>query len=176
MSTSQSPSLWRESVQDGHFEVVERKPGLPSADATWIEQPRPEVPQQLFTDVSDGKSGLMVANRGLPEVEVLPGSVGNAEIALTLLRCVGWLSRDDFAARKGHAGPFLETPGAQMLGTWSFDYSVIPHKGSWQNACEQAYAFEVPMRVIGTGLHDGKLHPVESFVSVEPPSFRIQRH
>jgi mannosylglycerate hydrolase len=159
--------------QDGHFELVERKLDLPVPDDTWIEQPRPEVPQRAFTDITDGQFGLMVANRGLPEVEVLRGPAGGTEIAVTLLRCIGWLSRDDFTTRKGHAGPFMETPGAQMLGTWSFDYSVIPHEGDWKIACDQAYAFETPLKVIGTGLHDGKLPPVLSFVSVNPSSFKI---
>ena len=56
-------------------------------------------------------------------MEVLKNST--AEIAVTLLRSVGWLSRDDFATRKNHAGPFLETPKAQTIGEWEFDYSII---------------------------------------------------
>ena len=158
---------------DGHFEVVERKVGIPVFDETWVEQPRPEVPQRAFTDISDGKSGLMVANRGLPEVEVLRNSHGNAEIALTLLRCIGWLSRDDFSTRKGHAGPFLETPGAQMPGTWTYEYSIIPHVGSWQTSFEQAYAFESPMRAVSTGIHKGSLPPCDSFIKVEPATFVV---
>jgi alpha-mannosidase len=115
---------------DGHFEVVRRPIGVPVSDESWVEQPRPEVPQRAFTDVSDGKFGLMIANRGLPEVEVigvrsLPTS--HTEIALTLLRCINWISRDDFEERKGHAGPMSPTPGAQMIGQWTFDYSIIPH-------------------------------------------------
>ncbi len=143
--------------QDGHFEVVKRPIKLPPFDDTWVEQPRPEVPQRAFTDIHDGKSGLMVANRGLPEVEVLKNRQGNAEIALTLLRCVGWLSRDDFSTRKGHAGPFMETPGAQMPGQWVFDYSIIPHPGDWNSAFWQAYAFNAPLRSVSTSLHAGNL-------------------
>ncbi len=165
---------------DGHFEIVNRKIGLPSFDSTWMEEPRPEKPQRAFTDVSDGKHGLMIANRGLPEVEVanpakvanLRGVCGN-EIALTLLRCVGWLSRDDFPARNGHAGPFLETPAAQMQGTWTFDYAIIPHAGNWEKASANAYQFEVPMRGVSTGLHDGLLPASGSFVEVTPSTFVV---
>ncbi|MCS7011825.1 MAG: hypothetical protein NZL98_10690, partial [Anaerolineales bacterium] len=96
---------------DGHFEIVERRIGIPDYDETWVEQPRPEVPQRAFTSISDGQNRLTIANRGLPEVEVRQNASGNAEIVLTLLRCVGWLSRDDFSTRRGHAGPFIETPG-----------------------------------------------------------------
>ncbi len=158
---------------DGHFEIVDRKIGTPPFDNTWVEQPRPEVPQRAFTSVTDGKFGLTIANRGLTEVEVLKNSSGNAEIALTLLRCVGWLSRDDFSTRKGHAGPFLETPGAQMPGVWDFDYSIIPHPAGWQNAFAQAYSFETPMRLARTGLHPGSLPTSGSFVKVEPSTFIV---
>ena len=160
-------------AHDGHFEVVERLVGLPAFDETWVEQPRPEVPQRAFTSVSDGRSCLTVANRGLTEVEVLKNPAGNVEIALTLLRCVGWLSRDDFSTRKGHAGPFLETPGAQVPGIWTFDYSIIPHAGNWQKAYLQAYAFETPLRLVSTGLHAGTLPASGSFVKVEPAAFVV---
>ncbi len=159
--------------QDGHFEVVDRPVGLPAFDDTWGEQPRPEVPQRAFTDVTDGISGLMVANRGLPEVQVLKNSQGNAEIALTLVRSVGWLSRDDFSTRNGHAGPFMETPGAQMLGKWSYEYSIIPHSGNWQSAFRHASAFETPLRAIATGSHPGSLPPSLSFVETTPDTFVV---
>jgi mannosylglycerate hydrolase len=158
---------------DGQFEIVNRKIGLPPFDQTWREPPRPEVPQRAFTDVSDGQHGMMLANRGLPEVETLKRSDGTAEIALTLLRCVGWLSRDDFPARDGHAGPFLPTPAAQMPGSWTFDYSIIPHAGGWKNAFESAYQFVVPMRARRTDVHHGRLPSSSSLVEVSPNSFCI---
>jgi alpha-mannosidase len=178
---------------DGHFEIVHRPIGVPDFDETWIERPRPEKPQRVFTDVSDNKIGLMIANRGLPEVEVIKppfsrrkrGSESQAEIALTLLRCINWISRDDFEERRGHAGPMASAPGAQMIGLWTFDYSIIPHavgrnsippSSSRQDSIlpyEQAYAFEAPMRAVSIGLHDGQLPASGSFVSVEPHQFVI---
>ncbi|HEX7619718.1 MAG TPA: glycosyl hydrolase-related protein [Anaerolineales bacterium] len=168
-----APFATETGAHDGHFEVVQRKIGVPAYDESWVEQPRPEVPQRAFTSISNGKSGLTIANRGLTEVEVLKNAAGNAEIAVTLLRCVGWLSRDDFSTRKGHAGPFLETPGAQMPGIWTYEYSIIPHRGDWHNAFAQAYAFETPMRLIRTGLHPGSLPVSGSFVQVEPAAFVV---
>ncbi len=158
---------------DGHFEVVDRPVGIPDFDETWVEQPRPEVPQQAFTSITNGKTGLTIANRGLPEVEVLKNSSGNAEIAITLLRCVGWLSRDDFSTRKGHAGPFLETPGAQMPGIWNFDYSILSHTGDWQKAFPDAYSFIAPLKVINASLHKGILPILCSFVQADPAAFVI---
>jgi alpha-mannosidase len=157
---------------DGHFEVVERKIGLPEFDETWVEQPRPEVPQRAFTSITDGKERLTVANRGLPEVEVLKNDQENYEIAVTLLRCVGWLSRDDFANRKGHAGPFYATPGAQMSGEWEFDYSIIVGQDEIP-AYQQAWNFEAPLRAAGTGIHDGSLPSSGSFVNVMPEEFVV---
>ncbi len=156
---------------DGHFEIVRRKTGVPEFDRSiWIEDPRPEVPQRAFTDVSDGRVGLMLANRGLPEVEVLKVNHGS-EIALTLLRCVGWLSRDDFQTRRGHAGPEEATPGAQMIGAWSFDYSIIPHGP--ERPHELAYGFETPLRAVTTTVHAGSLPGKGSFVAVQGTGFIV---
>ena len=69
---------------------------------------------------------------GLHEYEVLPGAP--QELALTLLRAVGWLSRDDLTTRTGHAGPALETPGAQVLGEHRFRYRLFFHAGDWERA------------------------------------------
>ncbi|MCJ7676525.1 MAG: hypothetical protein MUO35_02230, partial [Anaerolineales bacterium] len=42
-------------------------------------------------------------------------------VAITLLHCFGWLSRDDLATRKGGAGPSVETPGGQERGPYRFE-------------------------------------------------------
>ncbi|HEX9029437.1 MAG TPA: glycoside hydrolase family 38 C-terminal domain-containing protein, partial [Anaerolineales bacterium] len=139
---------------DGHFEVVHRPFALPAYDSTWSELPRPEHPQRDFVSVQDGRLGLLVANRGLREAEALLSSPGQAEIALTLLRCIGWLSRDDFPARKGQAGPGLPTPDAQMIGKHTFEYALIPWKGVGASspqaiqAYQEAYAFNTPLRAV----------------------------
>jgi alpha-mannosidase len=198
-----TPFAVTEADYDGHFEIVRRPIGVPEFDESWVERPRPEVPQRAFTSVSDGQQRLTVANRGLPEVEVLrlPKSSRSTpetqcrglrlrksettEIALTLLRCINWISRDDFEARRGHAGPMASTPGAQMIGLWTFDYSIIPHavgrdsippSSSRQDRIlpyHQAYAFETPLRAVSTGLHDGPLPACGSFVESSPQEFVI---
>jgi len=164
---SPTPFQAESAFAEGHFEVVERPLGLPTETEGWIEQPVPTRPQRTFVDVNDGKVGLMVANRGLPEYEVMSTLQGST-IALTLLRCVGWLSRDDLTTRRGHAGPALETPGAQCQGRYIFAYSLIPHAGSWQAAYGEAHAFAAPLRAIPTGVHKGVLPPEQGFIHVEP--------
>jgi alpha-mannosidase len=139
-----------------------------------VEDPRPEVPQRAFTSISNGQVGLTIANRGLPEVQVLPGADGaTTEIALTLLRCVGWLSRDDMSVRQGHAGPAHATPGAQMPGTWSFDYAIIPHEGHWPVSRDAAYAFQASLRAVETAIHAGELPASGSFLSTAPGEFVV---
>jgi alpha-mannosidase len=164
----------QEADYDGHFEVVQRPIGVLKKSENWVEDPRPEVPQRAFTDVSNGKIGLMIANRGLPEVEVIKvDDDAHTEIALTLLRSVGWLSRDDMSVRQGHAGPAFETPGGQVPGKWTYDYAIIPHHGNWKEAYQQAYAFETSLRVIETGLHEGEIPVQGAFISHSPAEFII---
>jgi len=146
---------------DGHFEIVRRKIGVPFHDSTWVEEPRPETHQRAFTAVAD----MITANRGLPEVEV----TSCHEIAITLLRCVGWLSRDDLSTRNGHAGPYLETPKAQMPGEWDFYYSIILGQKNFL----QAWSFDSPLRAISTDVHSGMLSSSGSFVDIDNPSFLL---
>ncbi len=167
-----APFRAEDAEYDGHFEVVRRPVGLPAFDEEWVEQPRPEVPQRAFTYITDGQAALAVANRGLPEVEVLQRGDGRAEIALTLMRCVGWLSRGDLPERPGNAGPSELTPGAQMPGKWSFDYAVIPGRAEERlDLFAQAYAFETPMRAVSVAVRSGQLPPQGGFLHVNPQEF-----
>ncbi len=169
-----APFSVREGLHDGHYEVVRRPVGVPAFDAAWVEHPRPETCQRAFTALENGEVGLLVANRGLPEVEVCNRKDGNSEMALTLLRCVGWLSRDDLPERKGHAGPGLATPGAQMQGAWAFDYAVVPFRSKEILAAyRQAYSFEAPLRAVCTYLHEGSWGKSGSLLRAAPECFII---
>ncbi|MBA7709185.1 hypothetical protein ES703_118097 [subsurface metagenome] len=72
----------------------------------------------------DDATCFAVFNKGLPEYEAMKDNNGTIKIAITLLRCVGWLSRGDLATRTGIrsaiAGPPLHTPGAQCLEKYEF--------------------------------------------------------
>jgi alpha-mannosidase len=57
-------------------------------------------------------SGTAVFHEGVFEYEVIDGR----ELAITLLRCVGTISRERLATRPWPAGPGTLTPDAQMLG------------------------------------------------------------
>lgn len=118
---------------DSVFEAV-RRPNRPSA--AW-QNPSNCQHQQCFTSVDDGKAGLLVANRGLYEYEVLPDDA-NA-VAVTLLRAVGEI---------GDWGDF-PTPEAQCLGQQYADLLLVPHVGNAiaSGACELAYQFQGDMPV-----------------------------
>jgi alpha-mannosidase len=92
------------------------------------------------------------------------------EVALTLLRAVGWLSRSDMSVRRGHAGPGLPTPEAQCLGTYTMEYALVPHAGDWKGGFDEAHAFNVPLRVAATHVHPGTLPPDGAFAQVSPES------
>jgi len=155
------------AIADSHFDRIRRAPIGDYDPSEYQELPQPTAPQRAFVAVTDGEHGLMIAARGLPEYELIPGDEG-ATLALTLLRCVGWLSREDLANRIGHAGPALATPGAQCLGEHIFEYSIIPFGADLDAGAAQAFAFEAPLRALAVPLSAGTLPPSGSLVSVEP--------
>jgi mannosylglycerate hydrolase len=168
----QAPFHCDHSFHDGQFEVVKRSIGLPKYDETWVEPPRQEVPQGDFTLIHSGDLSVTIANRGLPEIEVTQSNDTSTEIALTLIRSIGWLSRDDLATRKGHAGPMgITTPEAQMIGKYLFDYSFIPGGKDLSESIHQAYTFNAPLRSATTTIHSGKLPPNLSFIKSDNQDF-----
>ena len=158
-----------QAAYDGAFEIVRRPTKLPSGTEGWIEQPAAEVPMRCFVAAAAKGKGMLVANRGLREASVSPDGV----MAVTLLRCFGWLSRDDLATRKGGAGPKVVTPGGQELGSHTFHLSLIPFAHDLDEAVVEAYAFQSPMRAIGTRLHRGILPPAASLLAWTPGSFHL---
>jgi mannosylglycerate hydrolase len=156
------------------FDVVERPLDLPTETSGWPEQPAPTHPQRTFSDLSDDRAGMTLINRGLPEVEARREPDGTT-LLLTLLRCVGWLSRDDMPVRPRHAGPGISLPGAQCPGVYTFQYALVPHGGNqeghgWLSTFPQAYAFNAPMRAVVADPHNGPLPAALSFAEMNPAS------
>jgi mannosylglycerate hydrolase len=114
---------------EGHYAVL-RRATRPGPGHGWMEQPART--HHTLGAVSAGD--LAVFGRGLPEYEAVPTDDGGIELALTLLRAVGWLSRDDLATRPGHAGPELATPGAQGIGRHAYEYAIALGAADWSNA------------------------------------------
>ena len=93
--------------------------------------------------------GVAVMMKGPFEYELLDDA-----IALTLLRCVGWLSRADLRNRPGDAGPSLKTPAAQMIGRHDFTVALYRHRGGWEEAQVPRWAevFAHPLVAAPSGL------------------------
>jgi alpha-mannosidase len=109
--------------------------------------------------VQDARGGLAVLARGLPEIAPVRDWEGRAGFALTLLRAVGWLSRDDLPTRRmRNAGPTLATPDAQCLGIQRFRYAVLPYAGDCLAAGVKAWSerWRTPPLVV-QGVDDGHL-------------------
>lgn len=116
-------------VSDGHF-YVNHRPVAPPPGAEWMQPPPGTYPQQEFSLVQDRERGLAVFNRGLPEVAPFREPGAGTGLALTLLRAVGWLSRDDLSTRHCRpVGPRLATPDAQCLGEHHHEYAVVAFSG-----------------------------------------------
>lgn len=124
-------------MADSAFEVVRRNN---RHNDTWTNPCGCER-QQCFVAMEDAKSGLLVANRGLYEYEILEDQ-GNA-VAVTLLRCV---------AEMGDWG-YFPTPKAQQIGTFCLEFEVVPFAaGETGDAFREGYAFQEDLTVEQAGL------------------------
>lgn len=115
---------------DGHFYVVPRDIKLPEVKG-WTQDPVPTHHQNNFVAIQDDNECFAVMNRGLPEYEAFINPDGKTQIAITLFRSVGWLSRGGFATRSNNAGPALSTPGAQCLGMNEFGLAITTGEDDW---------------------------------------------
>ncbi len=134
---------------ENQFHVAERPVHPPAWNGRSAEQPPTTFPQKTFAACEAGGLGVAVFNRGLPEGEIVE-IAGRQAYALTLLRCVGWLSRPDLRSRRGHAGPALPTPDAQMPGRHTVAYALTTYRGTWREAglVHLAHAFAYPPTLI----------------------------
>ncbi|MCY9693180.1 alpha-mannosidase [Paenibacillus alginolyticus] len=130
---------------DTMFEIPQRDI-LPAAK--W-ENPSNTQHQQAFVDINQAGAGLVVANLGLNEYEVLRD--GRNTIAVTLLRAVGEL---------GDWGLF-PTPEAQCQGEHTVRMAIIPHNGDGvqSGAYAKAYQFQIPWTSCQTDIHQGRMAP-----------------
>jgi alpha-mannosidase len=138
---------------DQAFLIMKREIDLPDSTG-WVEDPSPLMHQRAFIDLSQDGHGLAILNRGLPAVEAAR-LAGGVKISLTLLRCVGWLSRDDLWNRRVAAGPIVPTPQAQCQGNYHFEYAVLPHVGDVFEVYRPAYNYISPLLATRADTHEG---------------------
>jgi mannosylglycerate hydrolase len=117
------------SLAEGQFAFVER--GL-HPEGGYGEVALPTYP--AGTIVAAGGISLLLEH--VTEYELLDG-----ELALTVLRSTGLISRDDNRYREEPAGPSLPIPAAQMHGPQSFSFAYLPNV---DDVLENAEAFRLP--------------------------------
>jgi len=117
------PRSTASSFAEGQFGVVQRS-GAP--EGGWGEVPLATYPARGFVDAG----GLAVLLEHVSEYEVLD----ERELALTVLRATGLISRSANPYRDDPAGPEIAIPAAQLRGPWSFAFALYPHDGTWIEA------------------------------------------
>lgn len=104
------------------------------------EEGIPTFPARGFVDCSDGRVGLAILHDGVIEYEVVEDGT---ELALTLLRATGFLSRREPSLRPNPAGPQVPVEGPQMLGHTTIEYVLLPHHRGWHEAGVPSLAHQV---------------------------------
>jgi alpha-mannosidase len=127
--------------------------------------------QRNLVAIHDGKNGIAVLNKGLPEYEARR----DGTLALTLLRSVGWLSQDDLTTRDRLAGPKIAVPDAQCLGEHKFKYAILPLASPWASTdiCAQENHYSIPVKCLTVPRQKGPLPPTLRFLCVEPEALMV---
>ncbi len=132
---------------DSTFEVVER----PNRHGKSWTNPSTCEHQQNFVAMNDEKDGVLVANFGLYEYEVLPDQENT--MAVTLLRCTGEM---------GDWG-YFPTSASQLPGTHTAAYEILPYKKEeLAEAFVEARLFQTKLGVISLANRRGYLTDEES--------------
>ena len=108
---------------DAAFGPVERVPLDVSEADRARETPPMTAPLHRYVTLFDPTIGATVYSDGLAEYE----ADENGDVAVTLVRAVGDLSRNDLPERPGHAGWPVATPEAQMPGPFAAELALLRH-------------------------------------------------
>ena len=112
-------------VADAAFgPVLRTAPTVPREDRA-AESPPDTAPLHRWVALFAASRGATLFSDGLAEYE----ATRDGDIAVTLLRAVGELSRADLPERPGHAGWPAATPMAQCLGRFEAELAILPHGG-----------------------------------------------
>ncbi len=135
------PEKLEKVENDGYFGMVEHPADIKFYDDIYTEEDISRYAMESFALLKGDKSKLVVTTRGLHEYEshIVEDTT---KVNVTLLRSVGWLSRDDLKTRKGHAGPGIPTPEAQCLDEYTYRYAFsLLEKGDEMEAYKASREF-----------------------------------
>ena len=117
------PERAERSDAEGQFAVVTR--GL-AGEGGYHEEPLGTYPAHGWVDAG----GMAVLLDHVAEYEV---TGDGRELAITLLRSIGLISRNDNPYRQDPAGPEIRIPAAQMRGRHRMTFALLPHAGGWSD-------------------------------------------
>lgn len=132
----------------GQFAVTTR--GL-SVEAGHGEHPLPTFPASSFVAVN----GVAALFGHAAEYEVVDEG---RELAVTVLRAVGHISRNVHPYREEPAASEIPIPAAQCRGAREFELALLPHAGGWRagDVVRQAERYRLPFVVAhGSGASSG---------------------
>ena len=163
-------------TEAGDIFHVTRRPIEVVVPKNWAEYPQSTHPLHGFMNLEDGCGGVAVSAQGLTEYEGVQ-EPGETCLNLTLLRCVGWLSRTDLITREGNGGWTIETPEAQCIGTYEFRYNLTYHDGNWKNngvyqILDKALKPSVVQQIEGVLMKEQSVQGF-GFLSELPPNVRL---
>lgn len=148
-----------EYFTDVSFDVVKR---TPLVNSSYYVDKMKEMKVNTFPTDSYVKvpKEFSLLHIGLQECEVGVYGKENDGVYLTLLRGVGWLSRDDMSTRGGNAGPMFKTPDAQCLGEHIFKYGITFE----ENPAYEARIMRIsPNVILGNEIKEG----LEDILSID---------
>jgi alpha-mannosidase len=153
------------------FGVAHRPARRERPEQVKMEVPVSYGPTGAFTEGGSGNAGAILFGEGLSEYEAVTDDDGRvSKLALTLLRCVGYLSREDLVMRpSGHAGPGLATPGAQCLGRHEFRVAFEPRGKTPSNGAlfRRASSFIAPPLVVTAVGSGGRQPSQDTFLQID---------
>jgi mannosylglycerate hydrolase len=154
------------SHAEGQFAVVDRPLVMEGGHG---ERPLPTFPAHGWV----AAGGAAILTEHVMEYELVDGTgrdaapTGAHELALTVLRATGTISRTLHPWRAEPAGPVVATPAAERLGPLHLAFAILPYTGDWAAAevDDAAEAYRLPFVIaegtaepdlglsVGEGLH-----------------------
>lgn len=134
---------------DAAFGPVVRAPAVVPSNSQ--EVPPSTMPIHRWIGICDAHVGATLLSDGLAE-----GECSNGDLAVTLLRAIGELSRHDLPERPGHAGWPAAIPAAQCRGRYRATLGLLMHdawSASTIDRIERA-ADELLLPLIGETVRD----------------------
>jgi alpha-mannosidase len=130
-----------------------------------IERPQQqEFPAQNWFDYSDGKHGVALLNIGLPG-----SSVTDNTMLLSLMRSA---RINSYGFIGGYEPGTSSDMGLELGQERTFQYALVPHAGSWQQASvfRAGLEFNNPLVVRPLDQHPGKLAKKWGYLEVSNPN------